>query len=140
MLKLFATLVLALAPGFVSAEHPEENETAMRAKMLELAGPGALQCGLVERKAALAAAWQCAREAEESAKPFWLAVIGHRTDSAVWHLIARDRSGKRYVIFYTSNNSGQPEFEPHFGVIACNEPFHLVEDSLFRLRCGPDVP
>ena len=140
MLRLLAIVLFVLAPLVAQAELPEENEAAIRSKMRELAGPTAVACGLVDRKAALAAAWRCAKRADKAAQPFWLAVIGHRTDSAVWHLIARDQSGKRYVIFYTSNNSGQPEFEPHFGVTACNEPFQLFEDSLFRLRCGPDVP
>lgn len=140
MLKYLAILILALSISHAIAEEPGQNETAIRTKMLELTGPSATNCGLLERGSPLRPAWKCAQKADRAGKPFWLALEGHRTDSAVWHAVARGPGGKRYVIFYTSNNAGQMEFEPHFTVTDCNEPFQLFKDSLFILRCGPDVP
>lgn len=122
------------------AEEPAQDTTAIRIKMLEWTGSSSVSCGILERGDDLAPAWKCAQAADRSNKPFWLALEGLRTDSAVWHMVARGPSGKRYVIFYSSNNAGQREFKPHFTITDCNEPFQLFEDSLFILRCGPDVP
>src|SRR5690348_1942809 len=140
MLRSLAILVLISAAPFVHAEEPQQNEVAIRAEMLKLAGPTAIQCGFLKRGGALRPAWKCAQRADHAGKPFWLVLEGVQTDSTVWHAIARGSSGKRYVIFYTSNDFGQMKFEPHFTVTDCNEPFELFENDLFILRCGPDVP
>jgi hypothetical protein len=124
----------------VHAESPEENETAIRAKMLELAGPTAIQCGLLRRGQRLEPAWKCAQIADKSQKPFWLAVEGYRFDSAVWLAIARGPGGKRYRVFYSSNDAGEADFAPSFHITDCHERFQLFRKSLFFMRCGPDVP
>ena len=140
MLKFLAIwLFLAPAPA-AGVEHLDENEVAIREKMLSAVGADAEQCGSVPGGAPLEAAWNCAQQADREGRAFWLAIEGHRTDSAIWHIITRDPSGKRSVFFYTSNNWGQPTFEPHFTLTECREPFELFEQSQFMLRCGPDVP
>ena len=137
----FLAIGLLLAPALgACTERLDENEIAIRQQMLSAVGSDAEQCGSVPGGAAFQAAWNCAQQADREGRPFWLAIEGHRTDSAVWHIIARAPSGKRSVVFYTSNNSGQPEFEPHFTFTECREPFQLFEQSQFMLRCGPDVP
>jgi hypothetical protein len=105
-----------------------------------MVGANALECGAVKPGGPLDQAWECATSADRNKRTFWLAVEGRRTDSAVWHVIARTASGERYIVFYTSNEAGQPSFEPSFTFTACNEPFQLFRNDLFRLRCGPDVP
>lgn len=140
MLKYLALVALVLLSFRVVAEEPGQSEAAIRGKMLELAGSSAVDCGLIKRGAELRGPWKCARGADRAGKAFWLGLEGARTDSAVWHLVARGPNGKRYVIFYTSNNYGQMEFKPDFTITECNEPFQLFRDSLFILRCGPDVP
>jgi hypothetical protein len=140
MWKFVGLVVLASLAFQASAEEPEQNKAAIRAKMSELAGTAAVNCGLLERGGPLASAWKCAQAADSAKKPFWLALEESRTDSAVWLAVARGPNGKRYAIFYTSNEYGQMDFKPHFTVTVCNEPFQLFEDSMFILRCGPDVP
>ena len=140
MSKYPALMALALQTSGAMAHEPEPNMATIRTKMQELVGPTAVNCGLLERGGNLHSAWKCAQDADREGRPFWLAAEGQRTDSAVWHIVARRPDGKRYVVFYTSNNYGQPEFDPYFGVTDCTEPFQLFKDSQFMLRCGPDVP
>jgi hypothetical protein len=141
MWKYIAIALLLLTGPETRASQPlQQDQSAIVVKMTELAGPHAVSCGLVDLAHPFEAAWECAQAADRRSKPFWLAAEGHRTDSAVWLAIARNASGKRYVVFYTSNESGQQSFEPSFNVTPCLEPFQLVRKSLFFLRCGPDVP
>lgn len=140
MLRVIASLILAFSLHGATAKEPDQSKAAIRAKMLELAGPRAIRCGMIEHGKRLGPAWRCAQDADRAGKPFWLAQGGRRTDSVIWHLMARGPGKKRYVIFYTSNNFGQPTFDPYFSITECNEPFQLFENSLFGLRCGPDVP
>jgi hypothetical protein len=140
MWKYIAFFLLTSLAFQAVGDVPDQNKVAIRNKMLELAGPTALDCGLLPQGSRLRKAWKCAQAADEARKPFWLAVEGRRTDSDVWLAIGRGTDSKRYVIFYTSNEAGESQFEPHFSVTACDEPFMLFKNSLFMLRCGPDVP
>ncbi len=140
MWKYIAFFVLTSFAFQAVGEAPEQNQVAIRAKMLELAGPASLNCGLLSHGSRLRPAWKCAQAADKAQKPFWLAVEGRCTDSDVWLAIARGSDSKRYVIFYTSNEAGESQFEPHFSVTTCDERFMLFKNSLFMLRCGPDVP
>jgi len=140
MSKLLALLVLTCFSSSAVAETPEQNIVAIRAKMLELTGSSAIECGLVQFGDSSRAPWQCAQDADKIGRPFWFALEGRRTDSAIWRLLLRAPSGKRYVVFYTSNDQGQPEFVPHFDVTECHRPFKPVENTFFGVNCGPDVP
>jgi hypothetical protein len=117
-----------------------QDESVIAKKMSVLAGKDAHVCGLVRQGESLKNGWQCAKSQDSKRSPFWLAVAGHSVDSQVWHIIARSVSGKRYVVFYSSNDSGEPGFEPSFTITECREPFRLTKASLFVLRCGKDVP
>ena len=138
MVRAFSPMLL-LALASCSAS-PEDDESAISAKMRSLAGTGATQCGILRRGGPLEQAWECATSADRGDEAFWLALEGHRVDSSVWHAVARSATGERYVVFYTSNDSGQQAFEPSFTVTPCSEPFQLFKNELFILRCGPDVP
>ena len=138
-MRLIATSFLALLlPTACSAQDP--NEAAITQRLTNLAGDKAIACGTVRVTQDPAAAWRCAKSSDISQKPFWLAIEEHPTDSAVWQIITRTGTGKRYVIFYTSNNYGQPQFDPYFGEYECAEQFYFFPGEMFTLRCGPDVP
>jgi hypothetical protein len=140
MWKYIAFFLLTSLAFKAVGDVPDQNQVAIRVKMLELAGPTAINCGLLSNGSRMRPAWKCAQAADKARRPFWLAVKGQRTDSDVWLAIARGSDSKRYQVFYTSNEAGESQFKPHFSVTACNEPFMLFKSSLFMLRCGPDVP
>jgi len=137
-MRFVTALLLALLSIACSAADP--NERAIEGRLRQLAGVNAVVCGLVRQDRDPSAAWRCAQESDAARKPFWLAVEGRPTDSAVWHVVTRTMTGNRLVIFYTSNNHGGREFEPHFTEHECSEPFQFFEGRMFTLRCGPDVP
>lgn len=137
-MRFITALFLTFLCSACSAQDP--NEKAIEGRLTQLAGEDAVVCGLVRQGQDPTGAWRCAQESDAARKPFWVAVEGLSTDSAVWHAVTRTTSGNRLVIFYTSNNYGRREFEPHFREHGCAEPFQLFARQMFTLRCGPDVP
>ena len=138
MMRFVTALFLTFLSTACSAQDP--NQKAIEGRLTQLAGENAVSCGLVRQGQDPTSAWRCAQENDAARKPFWLAVEERPTDSAVWHAVTRTASGSRLVIFYTSNNYGRQEFEPHFSEHECSEPFQFFERQMFTLRCGPDVP
>jgi len=137
-MRFITALLLAFLSTACSARDP--NERAIEGRLTHLAGEDAVACGLVRQGQDPTAAWRCAQESDAARRPFWLAVEGRPTDSAVWHAVTRSTSGRRFVIFYTSNNHGGREFEPHFSEHECSEAFQFFPERMFTLRCGPEVP
>ena len=138
-LTTYCIFLLVLITGCVK-QPLDQNEVAITEKLTALTGKEAIICGLVRKEQNPSEAWRCAENNDLTGKPFWFAMEDWPTDAAIWHIIARTASGKRYVIFYTSNNSGQSQFAPKFGEYECNEPFRFFLHDMFPLRCGQDVP
>src|SRR5690348_7247399 len=116
---LLLGMLLLVANSAASQAAGNPNEAAIIQKMSDLIGPNAQHCGLIKRGQSVRQGWLCAKSFDSKGAAFWLAAEDLQTDSAVRHIIARSASGKRYVIFYTSNKWGQPQFEPSFSVQLC---------------------
>lgn len=133
----FVALFAMLLPAVACHAQSDPNEVAIAAKMAALAGDAAVRCGFVRVKKDFDTAWACARKADADKKPFWLALQLMGTDSDVWEGIARDVRGTRYTFFYTSNRSGQRQFEPDFDVHKRTKPFAFDPNKLFVVGCLP---
>lgn len=138
MNRLFLALLMfaLLVPLGHTLKEGGDSEAALERKLASISGVAGTNCGLIKLMPDPTLAWACAKAHEASKKPFWLALQMRSTDSEIWQAIAQNNDGNRYVIFYTSNNFGQPEFLPHFDVHECFKPFSFNPTGFFLFECG----
>ena len=128
--------VLVVGTSVLAETGSDRDAKIIASRLVELVGKDAQSCGLVRLGMPFQSAWQCATAQDEAGASFWLAREAQPVDSRVWYIVARSRDGRRYWIFYTSNDDGQLEFKPSFTISECARKF--TEENLGTPWCGPN--
>ena len=127
-----ALLLTASASPFAEALTPEAKIVYAQFldELKQRSTKNAVECGLVEDKAARDAALTCADQAVAGRQPFWFAQRMRGVDSALWMGVASDGRGHLYRIFFDSDvkGGGDPPSEPRMYAYRCSDKNVRAED------------
>ena len=130
-------LLLAACEQQDNSERPTDGvaQCELAAELTALAGPDAVDCGLVANGGDPAAAYNCALAAFTSGKSFHVTFEQFGVDSVLRRAIARGADGVVRLLFYDSCPIGCGDGSHNIDQVECVQPFVLSSRSADVLAC-----